>query len=268
MKPSQWVSHCPHFLNFPLLSSFMFLSYLVYHGFQHFYCTFFMKTYWQSVVWIPLLVDEWLVFFVSDSLKVFSSFVPPLIPQGTYSYIYKRYPDDQCFAGGSSSTSVLRFLFRPGVSVFVTALFPGPQFFGFSWYLTNLTVSRTPIVAGCRAKLASVLPSAELGNRYRKCIRWLLHMLFGEQATSRGSLRYIFQFYWVNFDPRSIYIMELWMRCICFQRSRTGMWTRYGMASIKKCRPDDSDQIGRFNVGAGTPLTQCHPMMEFRSGKS
>ena len=69
-------------------------------------------------------------------------------------FIYHYLDTSQCFAGGSSSSSVLRFLFT---AVLADAFFPGPQCLGFSWYLTNFTLEEAVTDRGCLLKLATVL---------------------------------------------------------------------------------------------------------------
>ena len=81
----------------------------------------------------------------------------------------------QCFAGGSSSSSVLRFLFT---AVLADAFFPGPQCLGFSWYLTNFTLAEAVTDRGCLQKLATVL-----------CpwIAWATYLYLSSKGTYSGS---------------------------------------------------------------------------------
>jgi len=119
---------------------FFVLNYSAYRGFQHFYCTFLSPEGSSCILTVSILHCQYApiknyaymapigittVLSVSECSNSVCSRVLCHLTSPE-----QQYPDDQCFAAGSSSTSELRFLFSSGFPA--TALFPGPQCFGFS----------------------------------------------------------------------------------------------------------------------------------------
>jgi len=150
----------------------------------------------------------------------------------TYTFTYLKVETivglSHCYNKIIQSVSTPRFRFTPGFA-------PGPQFRGFSWYLTSLTLPDAVRELGCLVKLAIVLRDRSL-SKIPKVNSTHLPRFNLEQSSRRGVLGQRLHLHGVQINPGSEDIMHFAMWRGCFKRTCTCMWTWYFMTGIEKGR--------------------------------